>query len=442
MKKLLSLILLFNSVCYAQFFETVVGGNYNEYGRSVQQTNDGGYIICGGAQEEFAGPLSVYVVKFDENGNEQWTETYGFAYEAGDVGQSIEKTSDGGYIIAGYKQMFYNSSSQFNVIKIDQNGGQMWSQSPICAGQYCSGHSIDVLEEGGYILAGICNYNGPGLSGPTSELQLYKLSEQGSPIWFETYSTTNYGTHYGNSVKQTTDGGFIITGRTTNNSSNSSRMWLLKVNSDGGVEWSKILDGKEGFEVIETSDGGYIVIGDTSTSGDLASDIYLVKTNQNGDEEWNKTFYQIGSDRGNSVKQTNDGGYVITGYTGQNGNRDLIIIKTDVDGNMQWEQVYGGNSSDTGYSIQQTNDGGYVVTGDTYTVGNFLGNLDYSNVWLIKTTNWGNITSVIEMPVSSKKKIKNTTNLLGQKLQNNKKYNQLLIQRYNDGSVEKKYLIK
>ncbi len=213
---------------------------------------------------------------------------------------------------------------------------------------------------------------------------LLKTNIGGDILWTKTYGGT--GTDKGYSVQKTFDpDGFIIAGYTETESTGFD-MFLVKTDSDGNQEWTKTYGGAgtdKGYSVQQTSDGGFILSG--VTTAEFGFDIRVVKTYPNGEEEWNRVFGNTLNDIGFSVDQT-DGGFVVVGYTEifGSGDEDVLLLKINDDGNSDWERTFGGSGIDHGYTVN-TNDGGFMIIGFTDSFG--AGNKD---VWLIKTSADGN----------------------------------------------------
>jgi hypothetical protein len=150
---------------------------------------------------------------------------------------------------------------------------------------------------------------------------------------------------------------------------------------------------------------------------------------------WQKTFGGTNHDNGNSVQQTTDGGYIITGHTYPFGNGDVYLIKTDGNGDSLWTKTFGGTDIDRGFSVQQTTDGGYIITGNTESFGNGL-----HDVYLIKTDGNGNVTSEFSIPINSNRELEKVVDILGREI--NPQKNKPFIEIYNDGTVEKKIIIE
>ena len=304
-------------------------------GSSVQKTADGGYIITGGTSSG-NGDEDVYLIKTDGSGNELWSKTFGGA--DGESGSSLQQTTDGGYIIAGSTSSFGNGGSDVYLIKTDVNGDSLWTKT-FGGAYYDVGSSVQQTSDGGYIICGCTNSFGNGL--PDCYLYLIKTDVNGDLLWTKTFGGTDLDDDdKGNSIQQTTDGGYIITGWIYRGVFlDSYDVSLIKTDGSGNEQWTKTFGGTDndsGNSVQQTTDGGYIICGNTESFGNGGSDIYLIKTDGSGNEQWFKTFGGVNGESGSSVQQTTDGGYIICGNTESfgNGTSDIYLIKTDENGNI------------------------------------------------------------------------------------------------------------
>lgn len=236
---------------------------------------------------------------------------------------------------------------------------------------------------------------------------------------------------YASSVKQTSDGGYIVAGSSRSNDGNVTGhhgstdyndYWILKLDGNGIIQWERSLGGTNtdwASSIIQTSDGGYIVAGySNSDDGDITthhgstdySDYWIVKLDGNGNIEWQKSLGGTGTDGAADIRQTTDGGYIVAGYTNSNDGdvsgyhigegtpTDYWIVKLNSNGDIEWQKCLGGTATDGASSIEQTSDGGYIIAGGSYSndgdvsghhgaFGRF-GTTDY---WIVKLTNNGTI---------------------------------------------------
>lgn len=351
------------------------GGNEYDYdiGYCVQQTMDDGYIIAGGSAPPGQYHYSL-LIKTDNNGIEQWNKSYGEI--PGFYAFSVDQTNDEGYILIG---IIYQNESNFGDIflcKTDLYGNEEWTKNINVSGDDI-GNCVRQTSDGGFILTGY-SFIFEGYEPIDVYGWLIKTDSAGNIQWLKTCPSYSFS----NSVKETTDGGFILAGGITDSIvSEKCDLLLIKTDNNGNFIWEKII-GEEyyeyGLSVDQTSDQGYIITGPSEDIGTGDSEIWLLKTDADGVEMWNKKFGEADHDIGNCVDQTNDGGYMISGWTNSfEFGIDAWLIKTDEQGNLIWDKKFGPNG--LFYSGEQTKEGGYIMVGQTEYYGH-----PKSNVWLVK----------------------------------------------------------
>ena len=337
------------------------GGYLGDLGRSIQQTADGGYILCGITRSYGAGGLDVWLIKTDAQGNKLWDKTFGGGND--DVGISVQQTTDGGYIICGSTKSYTAGDEDVWLIKTDADGNRLWDKT-FGGNGYNAGRSVQQTEDGGYI---ICGYRRP-YTEDNGYAWLIKVDADGNKLWDRTFGgdVETIAT----SVKQTTDGGYIICGNADQYETGKTDVLLIKTDTEGNKLWEKTFADKDvaiANSVQQTTDGGYIVCGMTGSYETVITGVLLIKTDSNGSKLWGRTFGSEGDGIGESVQQTTDGGYIVCGTktSYQPNKKEVWLIKTDAKGSKLWDKTFGGEGSAEGESVQQTTDGGYIVCGTT-----------------------------------------------------------------------------
>jgi hypothetical protein len=345
-----------------------------------QQTNDGGYIFAGETWNE-GNSSDIWVSKLDSNGDIEWQKSYGgWSYE---YAYSIQQTSDGGFIVAGNTD-FYNDMW---ILKLASNGDIEWQRAYGGGedGFHEGANSIIQTSDGGYIVAGGTNSFGDGSTGAW----ILKLDSYGDIEWQRTYRGDAVTS--ARSIQQTSDGGYIIGGGRSEGGSIFD-YWVLKLDSYGDIEWQRIYGfggnaPAEARSLQRTSDGGYIIAGNIWSYDQGHYDVWLLKLASNGDIEWQRAYGGNEDEHASSIQQTSDGGFVLAGSTHSFGNGFLNgwVLKLDLYGDIEWQRLIGVNGdefSESAGSILQTIDGSYIVAGKSWDynayeddVGSFISKL-------------------------------------------------------------------
>lgn len=230
-----------------------------------------------------------------------------------------------------------------------------------------SGRDALPTSDGGYMLIGM---TGTVPDPWDTSIYIMKTNSIGDTLWTKRYG--GFSPDYPYSITETYDGNFFVVGFTASFGAGSYDTWLLKINPNGDTLWTKTFGGPlddQGKEIIKTSDGNYVIVGRSQLSGNNY-DSYLMKINSNGNVLWTKYYGGSAYETGRSVKQTNDGGYILIGYTMSYGvNGDIYLIKTNAAGDTTWTKTYGGILMDDGNSVVANADGSYTFTAETESFG-------------------------------------------------------------------------
>jgi len=342
----------------------MLGGGKDDWGYSVEHTKDGGYIISGSTSSFGAGNQDIWLVKTDTHGNKLWDKTFGG--EKNEGGFSVQQTTDGGYIVCGATNSYGAGGADAWLVKTDSSGNKLWDKT-FGGAEGDVAYSVQQTTDGGYILCGSTKSQ----AGGNNEMWLIKTDADGNKLWDKTFSGNAWTA--GASVQQTKDGGYVACGTTSianpPRPNGDSEVLILKTDASGSKEWDNIIGGGEqeqymGSSIQQTTDGGYIVYGRTRNM-----DALLIRVDSKGTKLWDKKYREI-DEAGNSVQQTTDGGYIVCGtgiffFEPRRAQPAVWLMKADINGDGEWIRTFTGNMNAGGSSVQQTIDGGYIVCGST-----------------------------------------------------------------------------
>jgi len=450
----------------------------DEKAYSFVEDNDGYLILATKTGYPYPNLSDIWLVKVDFNGDTIYTKSIDITNN--DIGYSIKKTTDGGYIIgATVESQFITGAVHFNesfcLIKLNSFGDTSWvkyynypftstpsnSTIDIC-------YSVIQTSDGGYMMTGKGGISPIGSSGPL----LIKTDQYGDIIWSKLYDDASsmgggmsdlglpsYPNYYtGTSIIETTDSNFVmlVTANYTNGNPISA---LVKINSIGDTLWVKSFpyySNPISSKIVNTGDGGYVLSGEKYNvfTGDF--ELYYFKTNFNGDIIWEEYHFngmsnynnnntQYDNFNLNSPHKTIDDGFIFCSsdyeITFPSDSRLCWnILKTDSSGNVIFSNkitlpnpVYQQNEP---VCIKQTSDEGYLMLGSNRAIPPDFD----TDLLIIKIDSLGNVTNTIEIPISSgQRKLKKVTDLLGRET---KQTNQPLFYIYDDGTVEKRIVIE
>ncbi len=405
------------------FIQKTADGGYILSGRSSSSASGDVAAVNHGLGD-------YWIVKLDANGVIVWDKLFGGSND--EAAFSIQQTTDGGYIVTGTSLSSANGNvsgtnhglQDYWILKLDANGNITWNK--LLGGNSSElSYSIQQTTDGGYIVAGysLSSANGDvtGTNHGFLDDWIIKLDAAGNIVWNKLLGGDN--DEEALSIQQTTDGGYIIAGYSLSSANGDvtatnhglNDYWIVKLNAAGAITWNKLLGGtgnEYATSIQQTADGGYIVAGysTSSANGNVTGvnhglkDYWIVKLDAAGNISWNKLLGGSGDDIAYNIQQTTDGGYIVAGsskssangdVTGTNrGLNDYWIVKLDAAGNISWNKLIGGSNDDIAYSIQQCAGGGYIIAGysGSSSTGDVTGtNHGATDYWVVRLDAAGNI---------------------------------------------------
>lgn len=361
-------------------------------GKDVVQAPNGDFISCGAGDGGTA-----YFVRTDVDGDTIWTKLYSYAIGGG-TANSLQLLADGNIVAV-------SRGSSAIVIKLDAHGNLIYSNNWNVGGNIYP-ESIRSTSDGGFIVGGLASVFGSG--GTSNDVFIAKTDALGDTTWVRSFGELT--SDVGNEVRQTSDGGYLIVGGVGSWGSYNQRMYVIKLDANGNLLWEqKHTSGAQqwtGYSIQETMDGGYIATGTNydSSAGPNFNHMLVVKMDVSGNITWTANPLVSDLDCGGlDVIQNPDSTYMLTGYIGNFANLQsgfpeyrLPLVKLDKLGNKLWEKYYLYDYYTVprirGESIKATLDGGYIIGGT-----NFIDPIFSEKMVLIKVDSLGNaVTTAIQ----------------------------------------------
>lgn len=338
------------------------GTSHTEFLWSVEQTNDGGFIAAG---EQVASPSSDsdgLLFKVGNGGALVWQKA--FHWTVADHFYSVRQTADAGFVVAGsIRPPMANDDAV--VMRLDANGVPVWQKAFVSSwGQYFN--AIQRTSDGGFIA---CGLTGAG-SGDARAL-VVKLASDGTVQWGNTYGNLNAYSE-AITIEQTQDSGYIVGGKR----GVTVKAWVFKLNSAGALEWQQEFGSvNEAINgVDQAADGSFIAVGWTSTYGTASTNASVIKINPNGTTAWYKVYSGANGVYLYSVIQEPGGNFLCTGQAD-----GVLALNLTPDGSIAWQKVFG-DAFSSARMIRTANDGGAIVGGFIDSTGT---GSDY-DAWLLK----------------------------------------------------------
>ncbi len=306
---------------------------------------------------------------------------YTYGYLSNDIGEDIQPTSDGGFILVGSTASSGDGNTDIYLLKVDSLCGYQWSFA-LGGIENDWGYSVQQTQDKGYIVASSTNSYGNSY-----QACLMKRDSLGGYVWQKTYGGEDWDFVY--DIAKTYDNGFVFCGETYNNTNGNSDVWVVKTNNQGDTLWTRTIGGSladKGNSIIETADSNILVAGVRTTISD-STQAYVLKFDKDGVLIWDSLYGGTAYEGANDIITTQDGNIVFTGTSTSFGvgDKDYYVVKINQNGNIIWEQVFNDVGDEEGFAIHEISNGNLMNVGYTKATG--AGEKD-AKIFLITSGGW------------------------------------------------------
>ena len=357
----------------ASLWAKTYGGPAADMASVIEQTGDGGFLVEGSTSSFGAGLNDAWLFKIDSSGTPVWQKTYGTT-QADSL--FIQHAASGGYYFSGTYPV--GGQAQFVLGKLDATGVIQWQKTYGAPGDGYT--NMSVLSDG-FLISGSKMVINPPVFGFV--IRLIRTDASGAILWQKSYSDPTGAEQYMGTAFPYTGGGIMILGAKVGE--DAMEPWFMKLDGSGNILWQKAYTMPEGQVSggfpMPTADGGFLLQGMlmTGPEGSETSDLWLMKMNSSGAVQWQKR-YGGAKDEFGVARELQGGGYIVTGTTDSfgAGGDDIWLMKLDASGGIVWQKTFGGPADDDGFLVEDPA-GGYFLQGGTKSFGG-----GGEDIWILK----------------------------------------------------------
>jgi len=365
----------------------------------IIETRSGDLVVATSTRSQGAGHLDLWILRFTPKGKIKWERTYGGSSR--EDTPAIRQTRDGGLIVAGVTESFGAGGPDFWVLKLRPSGKIQWQRAYGGPGLDW-GYAIQETSDGGYVVAGRTESYGAG----STDYWVLKLTSSGEIEWQKAYGGS--GAEFALSIQETNDSGYIVAGFTGSFGAGDRDFWILKLTPSGDIEWQHTYGGTASewaTSIATTRDGGYVVAGVTHEFS-IPGITWILRLTSSGNIKWQRAYGGTFMDYPWDVKQTVDSGFIVAGYTESFGRLlDSFLLKLNPAGRVKWHRTYGDWYDETAFSVQQIRDGGFVAAGGTNSFG---AGADDWDLFLLKLSRAGTLGTESELIGNPRTRVEKT----------------------------------